>query len=136
MKPNETEAANRAEATAILIRCGCRVYRPEADVAGEDLVIRTSDGELLAVQLKSRPSVDWDRYGTHKIWMLFPDSDGGIPGRSWFLIKHNDLFEWMKKHHGETESMKKGIWHCSVSHDLREFLKPFILPSNTVFRKE
>ena len=35
---NEIEAANRAEATAILIRGGYRVYRPEADVSGEDLV--------------------------------------------------------------------------------------------------
>jgi hypothetical protein len=31
---NEIEAANRAEATAILIRHGYRVYRPEADVSG------------------------------------------------------------------------------------------------------
>ena len=36
--PNEIEAANRAEVTAILIRAGYRVYRPDADVSGEDLV--------------------------------------------------------------------------------------------------
>jgi phosphoglycolate phosphatase-like HAD superfamily hydrolase len=48
---NEIEAANRAEATAILIRAGYRVYRPEADVSGEDLVIRTpeAEGELRPV---------------------------------------------------------------------------------------
>jgi hypothetical protein len=34
---NELEAANRAEATALLIRAGYRVYRPEADGYGEDL---------------------------------------------------------------------------------------------------
>jgi hypothetical protein len=33
---NEIEAANRAEATALLIRVGYRVYRPEADCYGED----------------------------------------------------------------------------------------------------
>src|SRR5258707_15509303 len=38
---NELEAANRAEATALLIRAWYRVYRPEADGYGEDLVVRT-----------------------------------------------------------------------------------------------
>src|SRR5580704_13245403 len=60
---NEIEAANRAEVTTILIRGGHRVYRPEADVSGEDLVIRTPDGELLPVQMKGRPTVDRLRYG-------------------------------------------------------------------------
>jgi hypothetical protein len=49
---NEIEAANRAEATVLLIRGGYRVYRPEADVFGEDLIVRTSDGDLLPVQIK------------------------------------------------------------------------------------
>lgn len=39
LSPNEIEAANHAEATALLIRYGYRVYRPEVDVSGEDLVI-------------------------------------------------------------------------------------------------
>jgi phosphoglycolate phosphatase-like HAD superfamily hydrolase len=46
---NELEAANRAEATALLIRCGYRVYRPEADAYGEDLVVRDPGGHLMAV---------------------------------------------------------------------------------------
>jgi hypothetical protein len=53
-----TEAANRAEATALLIRCGYRVYRPEADIEGEDPVLRLQSGALHGVQLKSRPLVD------------------------------------------------------------------------------
>jgi hypothetical protein len=40
---NEIEAANRAESTALLIRAGYRVYRPEADCYGEDLIVRTPD---------------------------------------------------------------------------------------------
>jgi hypothetical protein len=36
-----TEASNRADATALLIRCGFRVYRPEADIGGEDLIVLT-----------------------------------------------------------------------------------------------
>ena len=64
----EIEAANRAEATAILIRAGFRVYRPEADVQGEDLVVREPGGKLSAVQLKGRPTVEWERYGGRQIW--------------------------------------------------------------------
>jgi hypothetical protein len=93
---NEIEAANRAEATAILIRAGYRVYRPEADVSGEDLVIRAPDGELRAVQMKGRPSVDWRRYGGRQLWMLFPDPAGRKPGRPWFFIKHDTAGEFTK----------------------------------------
>jgi hypothetical protein len=63
LSSNELEAANRAEATALLIRSGYRIYRPEADVHGEDLVLRAPSGGLLPLQLKGRPTVDWPRYG-------------------------------------------------------------------------
>ena len=61
---NEVEAANRAEATALLIRAGYRVHRPEADcygenLYGEDVVVRTPSGELLPLQLRSRPPARW-----------------------------------------------------------------------------
>ena len=59
---NAIEAANRAEVTAILIRSGYRVYRPEADLSGEDLVIRIPEGELRSVQMKARPLVHWKLY--------------------------------------------------------------------------
>jgi len=52
LSSNEIEAANRAEATAILIRAKYRVYRPEADAYFEDLLIRTPDGEPGSVQMK------------------------------------------------------------------------------------
>jgi hypothetical protein len=76
LKSNEIEAANRAEAAAILIRAGYRVYRPETDVHGEDLVIRSPEGVLRSVQMKGRPAVEWKRYGGKTIWMLFPDPQG------------------------------------------------------------
>ncbi|PJI55524.1 hypothetical protein CTI14_03975 [Methylobacterium radiotolerans] len=66
------EAANRAEVTALLIRCGFRVYRPEADIEGEDLVLRLPDGTLGAAQLKPRVYVDQPRYGGLDLRMLFP----------------------------------------------------------------
>jgi hypothetical protein len=94
---NAIEAANRAEVTAILIRAGYRVYRPEADVSGEDLVIRIPDGELRSVQMKARPLVHWKLYGGKDMWMLFPDPTGDIPGRPWFFIKHDELFNWFKE---------------------------------------
>lgn len=67
LHPNEIEAANRAETTAILIRSGYRMYRSEADVHGDDLVTRVSDGEFRSVQMKSRPAVEWRRYGGRDI---------------------------------------------------------------------
>jgi hypothetical protein len=124
---NEIEAAHRAEATAILILAGYRVYRPEADVSGEDLVIRTPGGKLLVVQMKSRPTVDWPRYGGRHIWMLFPDPKGPKPGRPWFLVKHDELYAWVKNRHGAAAGWKDGWSYPSMSADLRDFLQSFLL---------
>ena len=135
---NEIEAANRAEATAILIRAGYRVYRPEADVSGEDLVIRIPEGELRSVQMKGRPLVHWKLYGGKDMWMLFPDPTGDIPGRPWFFIKHDELFNWFKKLHGTTaqgwvQRHKAGKTEWSekgLTGELRKFLQPkFMLPT-------
>ena len=92
LSSNEIEAANLAEATSLLIRAGYRVYRPEADITGEDLVVRTPSGVLHTVQLKGRPTVEWARYGGRQILMLFPDPSGVIPGRNWFLIDHDAFY--------------------------------------------
>jgi len=122
---NLTEAANRAEVTALLIRCGYLVYRPEADVAGEDLILRSPSPqrEPIIVQLKSRPTVDRVRYLNKNIWMLFPDPTGPKPGREWFLIKHDVLFSWWERNHGHTESWKTGWSTKTIAGDLRLFLK-------------
>ena len=132
---NEIEAANRAEVSVILIRGNnYRVYRPEADVSGEDLVIRKPHGELLLVQMKGRPMVHWSLYGGHKMWMLFPDPAGDIPGRPWFLIKHDELFDWFKKHHGAAPGWaQRADAHLAewserrLTDGLRGFLRPFML---------
>ena len=136
---NEIEAANRAEVTAVLIRAGYRVYRPEADVSGEDLVIRIPDGELRSVQMKARPLVHWKLYGGKRaggndMWMLFPDPAGDIPGRPWFFIKHDELFNWYKKLHGTApgwvQRHKAGKVEWSEKRlvvELRKFLQPFML---------
>jgi hypothetical protein len=127
---NEVEAANRAEATALLIRAGYRVYRPEADCYGEDLVVRTPTGELRAVQLKSRPSVDEKRYGGGLIWMLFPDPKGGA-GRAWFLVPHKELYRWFESRHGRADKWD-GTWSVPyLSRDLRSFLVCHLLNPNT-----
>jgi len=125
---NEIEAANRAEATAILIRAGYRVYRPEADVSGEDLVVRALDGELRAVQMKGRPTVDWRRYGGLNVWMLFPDPKGACPGRVWFLIPHDELFTWVKARHGAAPGWSDAWSYPTMSAALRSFLERFTLP--------
>jgi hypothetical protein len=124
LSDNEIEAANRAEVTALLIRAGFRVYRPEADVQGEDLVLRTPEGALRSVQLKSRPHVDWKKYGGRGVWMLFPDPAFKL-GRDWFLIEHDLLFTTFKEWHGHTPGWSN-MWNTpGVSKKLREVLEPF-----------
>lgn len=118
-----TEAANRAEATALLIRCGYRVYRPEADVEGEDLVLRLQSGALHGVQLKSRPLVDWKRYARRGLWMLFPDrSYTPHKPRLWFLVPHDMFFDWVKARHGHSPGWADHWSYPHVGKDLRAFL--------------
>jgi hypothetical protein len=127
---NEIEAANRTEATALLIRAGYRVYRPEADCYGEDLILRTPGGELLAVQLKARPEVDWNRYGKGKsLWMLFPDKKSSS-GRKWFLVPHNKFYEWTKGNHGHAPKWNEAWSYPSISRELRRFLDEFAVISS------
>ena len=120
---NEIEAANRAEVTALLIRAGYRVYRPEADCYGEDLILRSPDGELRAVQLKARPAVDWNRYGNRFLWMLFPDPKN--PLRRWFLVPHDEFYEWTKSKHGHAPKWKQAWDYPHISKELARFLEKF-----------
>src|SRR5258708_13769158 len=111
---NEIEAANRAEASSLLVRAGYRVYRPEADCYGEDLILRTPKGKLLAVQLKGRMTVDWNRYGKKSLWMLFPSTKfRASVGRKWFLVPHDKLYKLMKVKHGHASSFD-GAWTCAT----------------------
>jgi len=129
MKSNEVEAANRAEVTALLIRAAYRVYRPEADIDGEDVILGTPPGRLLRVQQKPRPSVDRVRYEKRHLWMLFPDPSGRVPGRAWYLVEHDTLLNYFLTHHGETASLsQRGLWSAPViSSELRQFLDPFVV---------
>lgn len=121
LTPNETEAANRAEATALLIRVGYRVYRPEADCYGEDLILRTPEGELLAAQLKASPDVNWKKYGGRSLWMLFPDPKSTSP-RKWFLVPHDKFYRWAKDKHGHAPRWAEA-WHWPyVPKELGQFL--------------
>ena len=121
---NEKEAANRAEVTALLIRVGFRVYRPEADCYGEDLIVRTPDADLRAVQLKATPDVNWKKYGGKSLWMLFPDPKSAGP-RKWFLVPHDKLYKWAESEHGQAPKWKKAWhWPC-IPRKLGKFLNPF-----------
>jgi hypothetical protein len=133
---NEIEAANRAEATALLIRAGYRVYRPEADCYGEDLILRAPAGELLSVQLKGRPAVDWNRYGKGKfLWMLFPDPKSAGTTRKWFLVPHDQLYAWVKFRHGHTPKWSEAWSYPTVSKELHRFLEEFaVVPSRVLKR--
>lgn len=122
---NELEAANRAEATALLIRAGYRVYRPEADCYGEDLVVRAPAGELRGVQLKSRPIVDRRRYGGRDLWMLFPDPGKPLTDRTWYLVPHDVLYAWVEERHGHAAGWTEAWSYPGLSKPLSAFLKPY-----------
>lgn len=127
----EIEAANRAEATALLIRADYRVYRPEADIHGEDMVIRTPktlNSELLPVQLKSRATVNKAKYGDRGIWMLFPSAPFAPDNpRQWFLVPHDKLFDYVHQRHGHTPKWNESWSYPSISKDLMAFLQPFAI---------
>jgi hypothetical protein len=130
---NEIEAAIRAEATALLIRGGFRVYRPEADCYGEDLILRHPKGKLLAVQMKARPTVNQNKYGGKSLWMLFPDPLGNISlGRKWFLVPHDRFYRWTEGRHRHTASIKqKKAWSAGrISQAMGQFLQRFIVHSS------
>lgn len=118
-----TEAANRAEVTALLIRCGYRVYRSEADIDGEDLVVRTPAGELRPVQLKGRPTVEWKRYGAKGLWMLFPSAHWQADAtQRWFLVEHDTFFAWVKARHGHTPKWGDFWSYPTTGKDLAAYL--------------
>lgn len=131
LNSNLIEAANRAEATALLVRSGYRVYRPEADCEGEDLVLRTPNGELIAVQLKGRAYVSRPRYGAKNLWLLFPSGPfrAGC-ARKWYLVPHDDLYAYIEERHGGAPGWNEAWSYPSPPRHLTELLRQFeIQPS-------
>jgi hypothetical protein len=123
---NEIEAINRAEATALLIRTGYRVYRPEADCYGEDLILRTPSGEFYPVQLKARPTVDLKKFGGKGLWMLFPGTKLSTETpRNWYLVPHDLFHRWVKFKHGHTPKWNDTWSYPKVSKKLNAFLSDF-----------
>ena len=132
-----TEAANRAEVTALFIRCGYYVYRPEADVNGEDLVVKMPDGRLVAVQMKGRATVNSAKYGNKNIWMLFPSAQyAPDTKRDWYFVPHDELFVWMNKKHGGTPKWNSEFHYPKLTKALLEYLKPNKVRPLTDFREK
>jgi len=132
LSSNLEEAANRAEATALLIRCGYKVYHPEADTEGEDLVLRNPKGELIPVQLKARVYVSKPRYGDKGLWLLMPSGPFQPDAkRRWYLVPHDELFGHVEGRHGNSAPTWAGEWsYPSMPRHIVEFLSPFeVLPT-------
>ena len=130
---SEIEAANRGEATSLLIRCGYRVYRPEADCAGEDLVIRHPKGALFAVQQKGRLTVNYSQYGKQGLWMLFPSAPFKFyKEREWYLVDHEILYAKMEERHSHAPSWE-GSWTVGrPSVEMKQWLEPYRLDPDRV----
>ena len=129
LHPNVIEAVNRAEATARLLRLGFMVYGPEADIGGEDMVLRAPppSRHLLSVQLKARLTVDQPRYGGRDIWMLFParSYEHGT-SRDWYLIPHDTLFAELIRRTNQEVFLGRSSGY--VPRNLLDFLARYRLP--------
>lgn len=129
-----TEAINRSEVTIYLLQKGYMLSRPEADINGVDLVVRTPDGLYIACQLKSRCLVQPKKYGSRGIWMIFPGKGEPLK-RDWYLIEHDRLLKILKRKHGgapKWKNSKEGeYWHEQVGAKLADELKGYLLHSVT-----
>lgn len=129
------EAQNLAEITALLLPKNYMIYRPEADIDGVDLVLKTPDKLLIECQLKGRCHVESKKYGQRNIWMLFPGK-GSAFHRSWYLIKHDELLKIQRKNHGHAAKWnhpKNGeYWQEEVGIKLAGLLSKYCIyqPSN------
>ncbi len=125
------EAANRAEASALLLRLGYRVYRPEMDVDGEDIALRTPEGKLIGVQLKGRVHIDRQKYGGRGLWMLFPSRQFKRDvARDWYLIPHDRLYELVAPRHEHLAS-----WIGRWSESFGSWLAPKIAEFKLCWRE-
>ena len=90
------------------------------------MVIRTPEGVLHGVQLKSRAIVDRKKYGGLELLMLFP-GDKFTPDkpRPWFLIPHDVLFPWVEGRHGSAKGWTEAWSYPGLSKDLQAFLAPY-----------
>jgi hypothetical protein len=77
--------------------------------------------------MKGRPAVEWKRCGGKTIWMLFPDPQGPQPGRPWFLVDHDEFFQWVKTRHGTAQGWIDAWSYPRMSADLRQWLERFKL---------
>lgn len=104
MKSNEVEPADPAEFTVLPISSRYRLYRPEADIDGEDPILCTPAGRLVRVQQKPSRSVDHVRYEKRDLSMLFLNPSGRVPGRAWYLVEHDILLNSF------LTLRQKGLW--------------------------
>jgi len=94
-------------------------------------VLLTPTKGLLIAQLKGAPQVDLKRYGPPlKIWMIFPESVRPTPGRQWYLVPHDVLFDWAKKRHGHTPKWQNAWRWPNLSQELSLFLEPYLINSD------
>ena len=127
--PQLVEAANRAEVSALLIRGGYRVFTPEADFEGVDLLLQDPDGGLRKTQMKARPTCD-GKYRGKDIWMLFPAPGEVTFERDRFLIRYDNVYKEFKRRYKPA----KDLVGRSLS-TMPKWLKDFLDKAHSTPRK-
>jgi hypothetical protein len=119
-----TEATNRALLTALFLKNGWMVYKPEADIGGVDMLVMRLDDkeEVRKVQLKSRWTIH-QKYLNKKIWICFPDRE------KWYFCKHDEMIAIGRKCKLKLESPSGDLFHTApqLSRELQKSLEEFVL---------
>ena len=104
-----TEATNRTRIDHKMLKLGYVPCHPALDVGVDTVYYRETDGDIRAVQQKSRVGI-WKKYIRRNIWIAFPE------GKLWYMYPHDELVEhceaegrWV----GTRSWRDKGEYYCA-----------------------
>ena len=81
-----TEATNRTLIDHKMLGLGYVPCHPALDAGVDTVYYRETDGDIRAVQQKSRVGI-WKKYIRRNIWIAFPE------GKLWYMYPHDELVE-------------------------------------------
>jgi hypothetical protein len=127
LNSRQKEAYNFQKVSALLAEFGYSTIRLTDDWNGADFIAQNNDGKtFLKVQLKGRLCF-YEKYSDKELYLCFRD------GENWYFYPHDELrnkvldLGLMK---GSTSwDEKEGYSFPHLSKQLKELLKPYLIPS-------
>jgi len=123
----QQEAYNFQKLSGVLADFGFITIPLSNDWNGADFLAQLPDGiTFLKVQLKSRLTFA-KKYCGKQLHVCFRDSGGGSD--SWYMYDHDELLEQVPKiKESETWRLGKPYHFPTLSQDLKDLLKPYLIP--------